>query len=50
MNKAYIVSAVRTPIGSFGGILSGFTAVQLGTFAMKGAMERSGVSPDAAEF
>jgi acetyl-CoA C-acetyltransferase len=46
MNKAYIVSAVRTPIGSFGGILSGFTAVQLGTFAMKGAMEKSGISPD----
>ncbi|NNF33613.1 MAG: thiolase family protein [Saprospiraceae bacterium] len=46
MNKAYIVSAVRTPIGSFGGILSGFSAVQLGTFAMKGAMEKSGVNPD----
>jgi acetyl-CoA C-acetyltransferase len=45
MNKAYIVSAVRTPIGSFGGILSGFTAVQLGTFAMKGAMKKAGIDP-----
>ena len=45
MNKAYIVSAVRTPIGSFGGILSGFTAVQLGTIAMNGALEKAGLDP-----
>jgi len=46
MKEVYIASAVRTPIGSFGGKLSGFTATQLGSFAMKGALEKSGVSPD----
>lgn len=46
MKEVYIASAVRTPIGSFGGKLSGFTATQLGSFAIKGALEKSGVSPD----
>jgi acetyl-CoA C-acetyltransferase len=44
MEEVYILSAVRTPIGSFGGALSGFTAVQLGSIAIKGALERSGVN------
>jgi len=39
----YIISAVRTPIGSFGGVLSSFTAVQLGSIAIKGALEKAGV-------
>jgi acetyl-CoA C-acetyltransferase len=39
----YIVSAVRTPIGSFGGILSPFSAVQLGSFALRGALEKAGI-------
>ncbi len=43
MEEVFIVSAVRTPIGSFGGALSGFSATQLGTFALKGALEKSGV-------
>lgn len=47
MKEVYIVAAVRTPIGSFGGVLSGFTAVQLGAKAIKGALEKSGV--DAGE-
>ncbi|MFT4567370.1 MAG: acetyl-CoA C-acetyltransferase [Saprospiraceae bacterium] len=38
MTTAYIVSAVRTPLGSFGGGLKGFTAVQLGSLAIKGAL------------
>ena len=46
MKKVYIVSAVRTPIGSWGGILSGFSASELGSFAIKGALEKAGV--DAA--
>ncbi|HBH24299.1 MAG TPA: acetyl-CoA C-acetyltransferase [Cytophagales bacterium] len=46
MKEVCIVSAVRTPIGSFGGILSGFTAVQLGTFAIKGALEKAGVKSE----
>ncbi len=43
MKKVYIVSAVRTPLGSFGGILSGFSATQLGSFAIKGSLEKAGV-------
>ncbi len=40
----YIVSAVRTPIGSFGGVLSSFSAIQLGSAAMKGALEKAGIN------
>lgn len=36
---------MRTPIGSFGGSLSGLTAVQLGSTAIKGALEKAGVDP-----
>ena len=49
MKEVYIVSAVRTPMGSFGGILSGFSATQLGSFAIKGALEKSGVSAELVE-
>lgn len=44
MKDVYIASAVRTPIGSFGGKLAGFSATQLGAFAIKGALEKAGVS------
>ena len=44
MEEVYIVSAVRTPIGSFGGILSSLTAVQLGSTAIKGALDKAGVA------
>jgi acetyl-CoA C-acetyltransferase len=43
MKEVYIVSAVRTPIGSFGGSLASLSAVQLGATAVKAAIERSGV-------
>jgi acetyl-CoA C-acetyltransferase len=46
MKTVYIVSAVRTPMGSFGGVLSGFTATQLGAMAVKGAVEKSGIDPN----
>jgi acetyl-CoA C-acetyltransferase len=46
MKKTYIVSAVRTPLGSFGSMLAGFSAVDLGAKAIKGAMERAGVTGD----
>ncbi len=49
MNKVFIVSAVRTPIGSFGGILSGFSAVQLGSLSMKGALQKTALPSDAIE-
>jgi acetyl-CoA C-acetyltransferase len=45
MKEVYIISAVRTPMGSFGGSLKGFTATQLGAFAIKGALEKAGVKP-----
>ena len=46
MNKeVYIVSAVRTPIGSFGGALSTVPAPQLGAAAIKGALEKAGIAP-----
>ncbi len=45
MKEVYIISAVRTPIGSFGGSLKGFTATQLGAVAIKGALEKAGVDP-----
>jgi acetyl-CoA C-acetyltransferase len=41
----YIVSAVRTPIGSFGGSLKDFTAPQLGAIAIKAAVARAGIQP-----
>ncbi len=43
MKEVYIISAVRTPIGSFGGSLKSFTATQLGAIAIKGALEKAGV-------
>ena len=46
MQTVYIVSAVRTPQGSFGGQLSGFSATQLGSLAITGALDKAGVQPD----
>ena len=43
MEEVYIVSAVRTPIGSFGGSLASLSATELGSVAIKGALERAGV-------
>ena len=45
MKEVYIISAVRTPIGSFGGSLKSLSATQLGALAIKGALEKAGVSP-----
>lgn len=49
MKEVYIVSAVRTPIGSFGGSFSSLTAIQLGATAVKGAMDRIGLDPKAIQ-
>ena len=43
MSKVYIVSAKRTPMGSFGGQLSKFSATKLGSLAIKAAIESSGI-------
>jgi acetyl-CoA C-acetyltransferase len=46
MNKeVYIVSAVRTPLGSFGGALKDVPATKLGAIAIKAAVERAGIQP-----
>lgn len=45
MKEVYIISAVRTPIGSFGGSLATVSAVQLGATAVKGAIQKAGVDP-----
>jgi len=45
MKEVYIVSAVRTPIGSFGGALKDFSATKLGAIAIKAAIEKAGIKP-----
>ena len=45
-----ILGAARTPVGKFGGGLSGVTAPTLGATAIRGALERAGVEPDQAEY
>jgi acetyl-CoA C-acetyltransferase len=44
--EVYILSAVRTPIGSFGGSLKGFSAPQLGAIAIKGALEKANIQKE----
>ncbi|HPE83934.1 MAG: acetyl-CoA C-acyltransferase [Aequorivita sp.] len=48
-NKVVIVSAARTPIGSFMGSLSSLTATQLGSAAIKGAMEKINLDPSLVQ-
>ena len=45
MKEVVIVSAVRTPIGSFGGVLSSIPAPRLGAVAIKAAVEKAGINP-----
>lgn len=40
MKEVYIVSAVRTPLGSFGGVFAGISSTQLGAYAIKGALDK----------
>ena len=49
MKKVYIVSAVRTPMGSFGGSLSTISATSLGAKAIQGAVERIGLNPNEVD-
>jgi acetyl-CoA C-acetyltransferase len=46
MKKVVIISAKRTPIGSFSGSLSSLSAAQLGSLAIKGVLEDSKISPE----
>jgi acetyl-CoA C-acetyltransferase len=43
--EVYVISAVRTPMGSFGGVLKGLSATQLGAAAIKGAIQKAGIKP-----
>jgi acetyl-CoA C-acetyltransferase len=49
MKEVYIIAAVRTPIGSFGGSLASLTAIQLGSAAVKAALERAKVDPKTVQ-
>lgn len=49
MNSVYILSAVRTPIGKFGGSLASLSAADMGVVAAKAALERAGVEPQQVE-
>jgi acetyl-CoA C-acetyltransferase len=49
LGDVYILSAVRTPIGKFGGALASMSAPDMGVIAAKPAMERAGVQPQQVE-
>ena len=49
MKEVVIVSAVRTPMGSFGGSLSTVSATQLGATAIKGALQKINLNPNEIE-
>ncbi|MDF1698277.1 MAG: acetyl-CoA C-acyltransferase [Saprospiraceae bacterium] len=49
MKKVYIVSSVRTPMGSFGGAFASLSATQLGSIAIKGALTKANVDANNVE-
>src|SRR5574338_917202 len=49
MKEVYIISAVRTPMGSFGGALKSLSATQLGAVAIKEALQRAGTSQGSVQ-
>src|SRR5688500_607091 len=50
MNRTvYVISAVRTPMGSFGGSLKDIPATKLGAIAIKAAVERAGIKPEQVD-
>ena len=49
MQNVVIVSAVRTPVGSFGGTLKGVPAVELGVITVKEALKRANVAPESVD-
>ena len=50
MAGSVIVAGARTPVGKLSGALSGFSAAELGGFAIKGALERAGLTPEQVEY
>jgi len=49
MKEVYIVSAIRTPIGSFGGSLVSVSAIKLGAIAVKGALQKINLDPKTVQ-
>ena len=49
MKEVFLVNGARTPIGAFQGSLSSLSAPQLGSAAIKGALERAGIQPDQVD-
>lgn len=49
MKEVYIISAVRTPMGSFGGSLKDLSATKLGAAAIKGALAKAGIKPEQVQ-
>jgi acetyl-CoA C-acetyltransferase len=49
MKEVFIISAMRTPTGSFGGVLASLSATQLGAIAFKAAQEKAGISASQIE-
>ena len=50
MAEAVIVAGARTPIGKLSGAFAGFTAMDLGGFAIAEALTRAGVTPDQVDY
>ncbi|WP_018616805.1 acetyl-CoA C-acyltransferase [Segetibacter koreensis] len=49
MKEVFICSAIRTPLGSFGGALSSVAATKLGATAIQGALQKAGIAPEAIQ-
>jgi len=49
MKEVYIIAAVRTPIGSFGGALKSLSATQLGAVAIKAAVVKAGIASELVD-
>jgi acetyl-CoA C-acetyltransferase len=47
--EVYIISAVRTPMGSFGGSLKDLSATKLGAIAIKGALQKAGIKAEQVQ-
>ena len=50
MAGSVIVAGARTPVGKLSGALGSFSAAELGGFAIKGALERAGLTPEQVEY
>src|SRR5438034_111042 len=50
MAGSVIISGARTPIGKLSGALAGFSAAELGGFAIKAALERAGLTPEQIDY